>query len=65
LADIGYQQVRNGGREEYGLITAGDDLFTVKEFLQPGETEYSAADVVTRLLSGCDEVEREGKACFA
>jgi nitronate monooxygenase len=65
LADIGYQQVRNGGREEYGLITAGHDLLTVKEFLPPGETEYSAADVVTRLLSGCDEVEREDEACFA
>jgi nitronate monooxygenase len=55
LANIGYQQVRNGRREEYGLITAGDDLFTVKQFLKPGRTEYSAADVVAQLLKGCDE----------
>jgi len=51
LANIGLQQVRNGKREEYGLITAGDDLPTVTEFLEPGRTEYSAAHVVNRLLS--------------
>ena len=38
LANIGYQQVRNGKREEYGLITAGDDLCTVARFLKPGRT---------------------------
>ena len=54
LANIGYQQVRNGRREEYGLITAGDDLFSVKEFLKPGRTEYFAADVVARLMTGCN-----------
>jgi nitronate monooxygenase len=54
LANIGYQQVRNGRREEYGLITAGDDLFSVGEFLKPGRTEYFAADVVARLMTGCE-----------
>jgi len=54
LANIGYQQVRNGRREEYGLITAGDDLVTIARFLEPGRTEYSAADVISQLLSGCD-----------
>lgn len=53
LANIGYQQVRNGKHEEYGLITAGDDLTTIARFLQPGRTEYSAADVITKLLSEC------------
>ncbi|MDP9051650.1 MAG: nitronate monooxygenase, partial [Acidobacteriota bacterium] len=67
LANIGYQQVRNGKREEYGLITAGDDLFTVKEFLKPGRTEYSAADVVNRLMLGCDAVDaqRVEEVCIA
>ncbi len=55
MANIGYQQVRNGKREEYGLITAGDDLVTIARFLGPGRTEYSAADVISQLLSGCDE----------
>ena len=55
MANIGYQQVRNGKREEVGLVTAGDDLVTIARFLQPGRTEYSAADVISQLLSGCDE----------
>src|SRR5208283_687488 len=54
MANIGYQQVRNGRREEYGLITAGDDLVAIARFLQPGRTEYSAADVISQLLSGCE-----------
>jgi len=68
LANIGYQQMRNGRREERGLITAGDDLFTAKQFLKPGRTEYSAAHVVAELLKGCDEVQLQGRceeACFA
>jgi nitronate monooxygenase len=67
LANIGYQQVRNGRREEYGLITAGDDLSTVKQFLKAGLTEYSAADVVAHLLTGCDDAQFEGRraeVCF-
>jgi nitronate monooxygenase len=66
LANIGYQQKRNGKREEYPLITAGDDLATVGCFLKPGRTEYSAADVVERLLRGCDaEKASEAVECFA
>jgi nitronate monooxygenase len=68
LANIGYSQVRNGNRVEYGLITAGDDLPTVSRFLKPGQTEYSAADVVTQLLTGCTDPalpsEKE-QVCFA
>jgi nitronate monooxygenase len=52
LANIGYAQVRNGKRVEQALVTAGDDLPAVSQFLKPGRTEYSAADVVNRLLSG-------------
>ena len=68
LANIGYQQVRNGKREEYGLITAGDDLVTIARFLQPGRTEYSAADVVAQLLGGCAESQLPApcdEMCFA
>ena len=68
LSNIGYQQVRNGKREEYGLITAGDDLYTVKEFLKPGRTEYDAAEVISRLLTGCDDAhkpEQSEEVCFA
>jgi molybdopterin biosynthesis enzyme len=62
LANIGYQQVRNGRREEYGLITAGDDLWSVKQFLKPGRTEYCAADVVARLMTGADRAAEETQA---
>ncbi len=68
LANIGYKQVRNGKREEYGLITAGDDLVAVPRFLQPGRSEYSAADVISHLLTGCDEPQVKeacDDVCFA
>lgn len=66
LANIGYPQVRNGKRMEYPLITAGDDLCTVSEFLKPGRTDYSAADVVSALLKGCEPVAAKvsGEVCF-
>ena len=54
LANIGFPQVRNGGRTEPALITAGDDLPTVSRFLKPGRTDYSAYDVIRVLLAGCD-----------
>jgi nitronate monooxygenase len=68
LANIGYQQKRNGRREEYPLITAGDDLPTVLRFLKPGRADYSAADVVSSLMTGCDApaiAERSSEVCFA
>jgi len=68
LANIGYAQVRNGRRIEHGLITAGDDLTTVGRFLKPGRTDYSAADVVTQLLTGCADAQplrRSEEVCFA
>ena len=68
LANIGYQQVRNGKREEAGLITAGDDLVAIARFLQPGRTDYSAADVISQLLSGCEQpqvLEPCDDVCFA
>jgi nitronate monooxygenase len=67
LANIGLAQVRNGRRVEHGLITAGDDLTTVARFLKPGRTDYSAADVVTQLLTGADAqvASRTEEVCFA
>ena len=68
LANIGYQQVRNGKRVENPLITAGDDLVTVSRFLEPGRKEYTAAEVVEELLSGCESAEvadAKAEECFA
>ena len=55
LANIGHPQVRNGSRTEQGIVTAGDDLGSVPFFLGAGRTNYSAADVVSRLLEGAGQ----------
>jgi nitronate monooxygenase len=51
MANIGYQQTRKDGSVEPPLVTIGDDLNTVAQFLAPGRTSYKAADVVESLLS--------------
>jgi len=51
VANIGQPQIRNGRHLEPGLVTSGDDLQNIPQFLRPGESSYSAADVITRLLS--------------
>ncbi|MGB9407611.1 MAG: nitronate monooxygenase [Terracidiphilus sp.] len=52
MANIGYQQIRKGDLvEEPPLVTIGDDLNTVTQFLAPGRSSYGAADVVASLLS--------------
>jgi nitronate monooxygenase len=54
LANIGHAQVRGEAdclSEEPALITVGDDLNTIAQFLAPGAKSYGAANVVKRLLS--------------
>ncbi len=51
MANIGHAQLRKDGSVEPPLVTVGDDLNTVAQFLAPGRTSYSAADVVRELLS--------------
>ncbi len=48
-ASVGIGQVRHGVPEP-PLVTLGDDFSAVKEFLKAGNTGYTAADVVARLL---------------
>jgi nitronate monooxygenase len=51
MADIGLGQVREGGGVEKPLLTSGDDLRSIRTFLD-GRTEYTAKEVVEYLLSG-------------
>jgi len=51
MANIGLPQVRAGGIEEPPLLTSGDDLLAIPQFLQ-GRTQYHAGDVIDYLL-GC------------
>jgi nitronate monooxygenase len=50
LANVGYAQIRSGSAVEPPLITAGDDLNSVAQFLVPGARSYSAVDVIHMLL---------------
>lgn len=59
LANIGLAQVRAGDTIEPALITVGDDLNTIAQFMAPGRESYSAEDVVRSLLSA---VQPEGPA---
>jgi nitronate monooxygenase len=59
MANIGLGQIRKGDVEEPALVTVGDDLNTVTQFLAPGRKSYSAADVVEELLSLAAEVPQE------
>jgi nitronate monooxygenase len=50
LANVGHAQIRKDGSVEPALVTIGDDLNTVAQYLQPGRASYTAADVVGRML---------------
>jgi nitronate monooxygenase len=49
-ATVGYPQQRGADYAEPPIVTAGDDLVSVADFLAPGCDSYTAADVVERLL---------------
>src|SRR5208337_4360080 len=51
VANVGLPQVRSGLEQELALMTAGDDVANVAQFLQPGCDSYTAADVMRCLLS--------------
>ena len=59
LANVGYAQLRNGTTLEPALVTIGDDLNTVAQYLAPGRQSYSAADVVESLLSLIADVPQQ------
>ena len=48
---VGMAQVRPDRRTELPLITAGDDLPLLVDFLAPGKDSYSAAEVINHLLN--------------
>ena len=50
LSAIEHGQVRRSGELEPPLVTAGDEAAQVHRFLRPGQTSYSADDVLDCLL---------------
>ena len=51
VSTIGLGQVVADGKIEPPLLTAGDDVIHVGQFLKPGCTSYSAKEVIDSLLS--------------
>jgi nitronate monooxygenase len=50
VATIGLAQIRADGEPDLPLLTAGNDVADIANFLRPGCDAYSAAEVVGRLL---------------
>lgn len=57
LANIGHGQTRADAAAEAALVTVGDDLNSVVQFLEPGAMAYSAADVVRSLLGQVESTQ--------
>lgn len=49
ISNIGLAQTQEDGYLEPALLTAGDDLVNLGQFLKPGFASYSAKDVIQRL----------------
>jgi nitronate monooxygenase len=54
LATVGLAQHRRNGTIELPLVTSGDDVADVADFLPEGASGYSAGDVIDRLLDGIE-----------
>lgn len=52
MANIGMGQIQTWGDAEIPLLTAGDDLNLLARVMKPGETDYSALDVIQYLTEG-------------
>lgn len=61
-ATIGLGQIRGHQLEEHALVTAGEDIAHIADFVPPGRTTYHAADVVARLLACARTIEMAGGA---
>jgi len=63
-ATVGLPQVRHNGYTELPLLTAGDDLANLAQFLPPDCDSYSAADALRLLLTPCDSQPNSENLCF-
>ena len=50
VANAGLPQIQKGGSVEKPLLTSGDDLAEIARFIPEGQTSYTAADVISKLL---------------
>jgi nitronate monooxygenase len=52
IATIGLGQRRSRTYVEPAIVTTGDDVDSLARFFRPGQSEYTAADVIHTLLAG-------------
>jgi hypothetical protein len=50
VGTIGLPQVNSGNISGLPLVTAGNEIANVSQFLQPGRDSYTAAEVILLLL---------------
>lgn len=55
MANIGLPQQQRTGYLEKPLVTIGDDLVRVRQFVKEGQSSYSAVDVIRHLLGSVAE----------
>ncbi len=65
LANIGHAQVRKDASVEPVLLTAGDELKTLGQFLPLGRVSYGVADVVKHLLSKTVSDDQESESILS
>jgi nitronate monooxygenase len=65
MANIGHAQTRKDQSVEPPLITVGDDLNSIVQYLKPGRDSYRAIDVVEAILSLSVGVEESAEPEFA
>jgi len=51
MATVGFAQKRADGSAEAPILTAGNEVSNVARFLKPGADSYTAADVISALLT--------------
>ena len=56
-AAAGFPQVRKNGFVEPAIVTSGDTLPTIRQFVPPGQTSYSANDVLNAFMSTLQQRE--------
>jgi nitronate monooxygenase len=52
LSTIGLGQLRANGYEEPPILTCGDSINKISDYLKPGEKGYTAQDVIDKILVG-------------
>ncbi len=50
IATAGFPQRRKDGYVEVPIVTFGDDIGTISQFIKPGQISYTAKDVIDKLL---------------